>query len=137
MPKPSLPLKPKDNILFIETLFIGPKNTFMLTLLLDTGAFVTTIPKEVAIALGSKPSNSKKKMSIVTASGSKSVAIVTIPRIQVFGYELKNVDVACLDITPKSVAVGLLGLNVLDKFKLTLNFPRKKITVAKSLTRFR
>jgi len=131
MPRNPRPFKPKDNILFVETLFLGKKNTFMLTMLLDTGAFVTTIPKEVAIVLGCKPSQSRKRMSIVTASGNRSVAIVTIPKIQCFGYELTNVEVACLDLTSQSVAVGLLGLNVLDKFKLTLNFPHKRLKVSR------
>ncbi len=84
------------NIIIVETIFNGPKDTKDLKLVFDTGASLTTMPAEIAIAIGCDPINAKKRIEIITASGILYVPIVKIPKIEVLGFSLKNIEVAAL-----------------------------------------
>ncbi|MBI3601721.1 MAG: clan AA aspartic protease [Candidatus Omnitrophica bacterium] len=101
-----------------------------LTMALDTGASMTSIPSHAAISIGCDPTKAKKKTEIITASGTEYVAIITIPRLYLWDTLLKNVKVICLDMPPQSPVSGLLGLNVLKKFDIFLRFSCKRLQIS-------
>jgi clan AA aspartic protease (TIGR02281 family) len=88
----------------------------------DTGATYTMVPWDVAEALGYKPSNSKKKIDIITASGIVEVPLVSVSRVSVLGKEANNVECVVHDLPEPSRVDGLLGLSFLRKFKIYLDF---------------
>ncbi|MFZ5800613.1 MAG: retropepsin-like aspartic protease family protein [Candidatus Omnitrophota bacterium] len=98
---------------------------------MDTGASLSSIPSDAAISIGCDPTKSLRKIEIITASGTEYVSIVTIPRIKIWDTELKNVDVICLDMPPKSTVSGLLGLNILKEFDISLKFHSKILEITK------
>ena len=91
-------------------------------MILDTGASVTTISHKTALAVGCDPSKATRRTEIMTASSIELVPLVVIPRIQVMGQQVKNLEAICHDLPPISPVDGLLGLNFLKHFNLHLDF---------------
>jgi clan AA aspartic protease (TIGR02281 family) len=87
------------------------------TLLLDTGASLTFIPKRVAKKLGLPV---KQRAQITTAAGLIMVDLVELPEISVGGATVKNLTVAAFDI-PSQKSEGLLGLDFLNHFKVSID----------------
>lgn len=116
------PLDPHTRVIFIEVRLISPARSIPLKMALDTGASITTIPIEAAIAIGCDPTKSKRRMEMITASGIEYAPIVIIPKIEFLGFTLRNVEVICHNLPPQSPGSGLLGLNVLKNFDVLLKF---------------
>ena len=91
-------------------------------MVVDTGASITSIPADIALSIGVDPSKPIKRIEIITASGTEYVPVVKIPCVQFLGFNLKNVEIACLNLPPQSTVSGLLGLNILKNFNLSLKF---------------
>lgn len=131
MPKFKFPLDPESNSVLCDVLFFSKKgDAIKLTMALDTGASLTTLPHEAAMAIGCDPTKSTKKMEIVTASGTEYVPVVTIPGVNVFGFTLKDVQAVCLNLPPRSSVSGLIGLNSLRRFNIFLKFLEDSLEVS-------
>ena len=91
-------------------------------LLLDTGATVTTISKDILHLLGY---DGKAKTRITTASGIEYVDEMILDKIMLAGFELHDVMVYAHTFPQESFASGgVVGINVLSKFDLYLSFQR-------------
>ena len=125
------PLSVESGIIVLDVRFTG-KNRRMISvrMALDTGANMTTIPFEMGILLGSKPDKSMTRAEMLTASGIEYAPVVSIPRVKLFNFELKDVDVVCHTLPPRSVAVGLLGLDILSRFNIHLDFLKDFLEVS-------
>lgn len=89
---------------------------------LDTGATITIIPTEIAVALGYDPANSNRQMQLLTASGTASTKLITVRKLTAVGETIEDVDVLCHDLRGNSGIKGLLGLNFLKHFELNISF---------------
>ena len=94
---------------------------------LDTGATITIIPTEIAVALGYDPVNSKRQMELLTASGTASAKLITVRKLTAIGETIENIDVLCHNLPGNSGIKGLLGLNFLKHFDLNISFSRRTI----------
>lgn len=125
------PLLQKPEIIVVYTLLRG-KRAKLLKMALDTGSTYTLIPSEAAIAIGCDPIRSSRRIEIVTASSIEYAPIITIPSIKALGMEVKNIDVVCHNLPPKSQVDGLLGLNFLSNFNILLKFRQKTLEITNS-----
>lgn len=100
-----------------------------LRLVLDTGATYTMIPWEIARALGYHPERSRRQIQLLTASGVVYAPLVTLGEVQALGQAIAPLDVLVHDLPPAARVDGLLGLNFLRHFKLTLDFPNGLLTL--------
>ena len=100
-------------------------------MVLDTGATITTVPIEAAIAIGCDPTKSKKRIEMITASGTEYAPLVTIPEVRFLGFKLKDVEVICHNLPPQATVSGLLGLNILKRFDIFLKFHSKILEIEK------
>lgn len=89
---------------------------------LDTGATLTTLPAEVALAIGCDPAKPFKRIEMITASGTEFVPVIKIPKMKFLGFEFRNLEAAVLNLPPKSFVSGLLSLNLLREFDILLGF---------------
>ena len=126
-----LPLNLENTVILIEVTLSGRRATKSLKMVLDTGATITTIPIERALAIGCDPTKSKRRIEMITASGTEYAPIVTVPKIELLGFTLHKVDVVCHNLPPQSVGSGLLGLNILKNFDVFLKFRSKLLEIAK------
>jgi len=91
---PKYPITSESGIIFIEVSLISKSRKIIpLKMVLDTGATITTVPIEAAIAIGCDPAKSKKRIKMITASGTEYAPVVTIPEVRFLGFKLKDVEV--------------------------------------------
>ncbi len=112
-------------IVYVE--LTGPRTSRVITMALDTGAGLTMIPIETALAIGYDPAKARKRVELVTASGIELVPQLTIRRARCLGHTVRDLDVVCHDLPTQSPVKGLLGLNFLRHFDVRLNFLRKRL----------
>ena len=93
-----------------------------LKMVLDTGATYSMMPWHVAEELGYDPAFSKNRMSINTANGQIHVPIIKIESMSVLGKIVKNCEMLIHDLPETSHVDGLIGLNFLKHFLITIDF---------------
>ena len=130
---PKFPLELDSDLIVLDVEFKGRnRRTIPMRMALDTGANMTTIPLEMGILLGLKIERPVDRIEMLTASGIEyDVRTVTVPKIKFFNFELKNVKALCHSLHPRSVAVGLLGMNVLSLLDIRLNIPKNFIEISR------
>jgi clan AA aspartic protease (TIGR02281 family) len=89
-------------------------------LLVDTGAAYTALSKDV-IALLAMPSDPRRTVNIVSIHGGiLRVPVVTITERRIGGLRIANVTAVVLDLSPTLKFDGMLGMNVLQQFRVTV-----------------
>ena len=122
------PLAPSGPlIIYVE--LVGPRTSRTVAMALDTGAILTVIPIETALAIGYDPAKATKRVEMVTASGVELAPEMTVRAVRCLGQTLQNLDVVCHDLPSQSPVKGLLGLNFLRHFNVHLDFLRKRLAL--------
>ena len=99
-------------------------NSVSLLMVLDTGASYTLIPWASAKVIGCRPEISKTKVRIITASGIEYVPAVKISTITALGKSNNNFTALCHDLPQETYVDGLLGLDFLRHFHLSIDFKK-------------
>jgi len=107
-------------IVYVE--LVGPRTSRIITMALDTGAILTVIPIETAVAIGYDPAKTRKRVELVTASGVELAPQLTVRTARCLGQTVRNLAVVCHELPAQSPVKGLLGLNFLRHFNVQLNF---------------
>ena len=121
----------KHGVIICWAKVIGKGKPILLRLALDTGATITTIPPEAAFSIGLNPASGHKTIEVTMGSAVVLCPVVTIPKFSCLGHEVKGLDVICHSLPSESNVDGLIGLNFLKNFKVTLNFPKNIIEITK------
>jgi predicted aspartyl protease len=99
------------------------RSSLVIPVVLDTGASMTIVAADIMGQLGYDPANpALERQRIVTGSGVEYAPRATIRLATAIGQRVGNLDVLCHDLPPESGVDGLLGLNFLRQFKLTIRF---------------
>jgi aspartyl protease family protein len=100
-------------------------------MLIDSGASIVLIPRELAEQLKIKPADDAKDMTLRTADGRRIAAKqIFLPRLRVGQFEVENVEAALLE-TAIDGTRPLLGLSFLSKFRFEIDSAQKKLTLLK------
>lgn len=99
-------------------------------LLVDAGAALTTLTPLAAERLGLDRTRFTGRRVMFTAAGN----YVTVPtgrivRLKLGAAEPRNVEVALLDLPDRVTLDGLLGVNVLSRFRTTIEFRRATLVL--------
>ena len=101
----------------------------IVTLILDTGASYTQLPWRVLHAIGSDPKPNARVVRVVTSSGVEVPLLSKVKRFHALGKSIENLQVLCHDLPPEARVDGLLGLNFLRRFNVSLRFKEGFIEV--------
>ena len=101
-----------------------------LSIVIDTGASVTTISKDILFRAGYDVSGGNIRR-ITTASGIEYVKEVHIEKMMLSNYELDDVLVYAHTFPQESFSSGVLGLNILTKFNVNMLFDEQLIKLTK------
>ena len=91
-------------------------------LMLDTGATTTLIDRSVLIALGFDLSGITDVVQMTTGSGVELVPRVALTRLSALSQHRLEFPVLAHSLPPTAQVFGLLGLDFLRGFELTINF---------------
>ncbi len=86
-------------------------------MLVDSGASMTVITREIAAALAITPANVIDNVRFNTANGQVELPIVYVGNITVGGLELQQIPVA---VAGPEMSIGLLGQDFLQQFDVSL-----------------
>ena len=128
MSRCEIPMEPMGNMLMLDVELWSKKvNRFRnMMVVFDTGASVTTISKDILYQLGYDVSNCEKAR-ITTASGIAYVDVVKLEKLKLGTLTLENVEVYAHTFPEESFSLGVIGLNVISKYRVTLDFKERKI----------
>ena len=94
----------------------------------DTGAQRIIISHAVAQTLGLDVVHPIRFEAMVTAERQTPPApVVLLASVQVGGMRLRNLEAIVFDLPPTLRADGLLGLNFLERFRVTFEFDRSTL----------
>jgi clan AA aspartic protease (TIGR02281 family) len=99
-------------------------------LLVDTGCAMTSLTTGAAERLGLDQSRFTGRRTVFTAAGTSMVVPTGwLASLTLGATRLRNVEIALLNL-PASINVdGLLGVNVLDRFRVTFEFDRATVVL--------
>ena len=99
-------------------------------LLVDTGSIVTALTPEAVTRVGLDRQRFTGQRRIFTAAGtSETLPTGRVASLKLGGAELRGVEVALLDLPSGLRIDGLLGLNVLERFRVTFEFRRAALVL--------
>lgn len=107
--------------------FYSPIRRVRAILLLDTGSSITTLTLETVHKLGLYPQKSHETRKTHVWGGVQQVPVLVVPRVRVFGQEVRDLEIACGDLPPVLKIDGVLGLNFLRHLDLRINFREEYI----------
>ncbi len=115
-----------SQLLTVRALLRGPSDYKMLTMIVDTGATTTIIPREMALAIGCAPGKTELQPAfIITASGIEFFPLVRIPELACLGCTVRDIEVACHTIPSRLQTEGLLGIDFLRHVPAFQQFKKK------------
>lgn len=121
----SVPLE-RMGALFVVTVQVnGTRPTKMI---LDTGASHTILSSTVARDLGLWSQHQATPMTMHTAGGTVQAEVLPIDSIRIGEAEVRNIETVIHDLPEAPADIeGLLGLNVLGHFTVTLDVVRHRL----------
>lgn len=117
------------NSLRIKAHVDGPESGERFTLLFDTGATLTTLNSESLDAIGLPVPPDAPRVTLQTANGKLEADLVLVDAIWLGDSPVEWVTVAVCDSCANPPSVGLLGLNVSQRFQVALDHNRREISV--------
>ncbi|MGH7887843.1 MAG: aspartyl protease family protein [Candidatus Binatia bacterium] len=107
-------------------------SSLLVPVVLDTGATITLLATGILTQLGYEPADpALDHQRIVTGSGIEYAPFVTLRSASAIGQKVANLEVLGHDLPAESGVDGLLGLNFLKHFKLTIGFRRGIVELIK------
>jgi predicted aspartyl protease len=117
---------------FISAKIYGKERSFAGRFVVDTGAAITIVRTARIDALGFGARDALHRFSTHSIIGKEEGYRLIMPRIDIFHEEIKNIEIAAMDLPPKYQIDGLIGMNLLNLFEFTF-FPQKGIIRSKRL----
>jgi len=96
-------------------------DTDVLSLILDTGASLTSVKPEVLTDLGMDPWSSRDIRKLSTANGIVDAPVIVVPFLAVGEQVIPELEVAAINFTGKPDIDGLLGMNFLQNYKFFID----------------
>ena len=128
-----------SNVITVDAEVMNRDNTDFesLRMVLDTGATYTIIPWNVAFSLGYDPAVSKRRVKLIMGGSVEYAPIITVTAFTALGESIAHFDVICHDLPEDAKVDGLVGMNFLRNFDLSVKFSEgiielKRVVLPKS-----
>jgi hypothetical protein len=126
----SEPFNASAGLILVKAKISGPTRTAIATLVLDTGATVTSLNGTVLRFVGYDPDAATDFVSTTTGSIVKRVPRLMVNRLSALGQHAIGLRVVAHDLPTVAAVDGLLGLDFYRKFLLTIDFRAGQIALA-------
>ena len=125
-----LPTEGRSGSLKIPVTIEGARRSADVTMIFDTGATVTTLDRATLRKIGVSIPRDAPVMKFHTAAGPRETQLVMVDKVWVGGFEVEGVSIAVCDACANGDAVGLLGLNVSERFLVTVDGAREELVLS-------
>lgn len=119
----TVPFSSEGNAILMDVEVDGPTGSITAPYLFDTGASFTTINTETAAKIGIEVPDDAPTLKFNTASGPREGRMVYLPAITLDEITIEGLLVSVCDGCVNERSAGLLGLNVMREFIVTIDFP--------------
>src|SRR6266446_4936894 len=119
----------EHGLVIVRALLWGPTSNAVARLALDTGASRTLINTRFLLAMGYQRDRTENRIQITTGSGIEFVPRLRLKRLTALEKSLRDFSVLCHSLPPTAAVDGLLGLDLLRRRRLTLDFRRSTVTL--------
>ena len=99
------------------------------SVILDTGATLSTIDSATAKKLGVELPKAPIKVELQTAAGPRTFPVTVLDRVRLGRADVRNLTVAICDPCSPPGLQGLIGLNFTQHFVTTIDSKRKRLTL--------
>ncbi len=96
-------------------------------LLVDTGSSFTIVPPRVITNIGCDLDSAPRRYRITTGSGKISAPVVRVPWFNCIGKTVRDFELVAYDVPPGLRVDGLLGMDFLDRFGVTIAIADRQI----------
>ena len=110
----------KHKLVILPGKIFGPLGKQNISLVFDPGSYRTILSAELTDFLGYQATTQSKKISTTSVTGKEYGYTLLISQLNILGFEFRNIEIACFDLPEKYEIDGLLGLDLLEKFEVTL-----------------
>ncbi len=124
---PRLTYDPSASVIVVDLLLesANGSSSLLIPVVLDTGASYTLVATDILVQLGYDPANPLlERQRIITGSGIEYAPRITVRSATAIGQKITDLEVLSHDLPANSGVDGLLGLNFLRHFKLTVRSRR-------------
>lgn len=122
---PQVTFDPSASVIVVDCLLDAASgaSSLVIPVVLDTGASFTVIATDILVHLGYDPASPLlTRQRIVTGSGIEYAPRMPLRSVTAIGQQVTNLEVLGHDLPAESGISGLLGLNFLKRFRLTVRF---------------
>lgn len=118
------------DLIIVEALLTGPRQTMPGLFVLDTGAMFTTMTPELADLIGYSARDGIKRARVHTAIGSEEGYLLRVAKLEALGVSMPSFPVHVFDRGHEDID-GLLGLNFLYELNYDVRSAERRILVEK------
>ena len=118
----TLPFNRHRGLVIVPARLWGPNGHMSARLVLDTGADVSVVNRDILVWLGCDPGVAPEQIQMATASGLVLVPRVRIDRIEALDRERRAFPVVCHTLPASTRVDGVLGLDFFRGCRLVLDF---------------
>lgn len=111
---------PTKDLIHIPGKIVGPLGEQNLRFAFDTGSYLTIVNTCLTDSLGFRASDGIRRVSTGSVAGKEWGYMLTLQRLSILGFEFRGFEVACFDLPEQYGIDGLIGLDLLEKFEVTL-----------------
>ena len=98
---------------------------------LDTGARMTIITPQLAEEIGIEVDLPEREVQLIGVAGSAWAIATVVNRISILGLTVDRVPVICHPLSPRLGLDGILGLNFLQHFNLSIHHDTETVSLEK------
>ena len=120
---------PDSGLVLVRVRLFGPTGRALITMALDTGATRTMINVAHLVAVGYDPSLVSERVQVTTGSGVEFSPLVTVHRIAALKHDRRDVPVLAHTLPPTAGVDGLLGLDFLRGYSLSIDFRQGQLSL--------
>jgi hypothetical protein len=120
---------PATGLILVEAEISGPRRAGVATLVLDTGATVTSLNASVLRYVGYDPDAATEFVSLTTGTRVERVPRLMVNRLSALGRHAIGLRVLAHDLPAVAAVDGLLGLDFFRNLSLTIDFRTGRITL--------
>ncbi len=119
---------PSKKLIHIPGKIAGPTASRNIRFVFDPGAYRTIISKELMESIGYNSDSKLHKVSTSSVVGKETGYTVLAKQLTILSFSFSEIEVACFGLPDQYEIDGLIGLDILEHFEVTLNHNKRVIT---------